>query len=239
MEPGSILVRAKWCPCGVTLPTGQSLCYECGDRLWQELYWLADMYESLFKALTHRLNVEKAEQVKVKGAKDPMVQGLALNDDAVELRHRIRNISVAGIQWLRQRNPGFPTMTFEVKPRLQFTARNLHWILSDWDPGRIDHWAAQVVEARLAAEALVTPQTELGQRIKVKGRLCSEKQEKLDGSIVVCGGELYIWSTDASVGECSNNPAHLVSRETLLREQSKLASEDRVRALVQAILKEP
>lgn len=197
----------------VTAAEGSALCLNCGDRLWQEIHWLADMYDHLFKALTHRLNVEKAEQVKVQGGKDPMVRGLDMNDDAATLRHDIRGIAYAGLGWLYQRNPDFrgqvdPEM--DVPRVLRFLARHLHWITSDLDPVRIGHWGSRVVAARQWAELLVTPAT--GHRVDLQGVSCQHQHED-----TLCGGGLYTYTEDTSVVLCGENPAHTVSRETAIR----------------------
>jgi hypothetical protein len=225
------------CDCGQVLPVGQILCLECGDRLWQELHWLADLYDHLEEALTHRINVERAEQVKVRGAKDPLVQGISLNDDAAGLRHEIRRVATYGTVWIGQRGLRRTGLN-EAGQDLRWVARNLHWILSDVgvaDPALWPHW---VVEVRLKAEELVTPAVERAAVVGT-GQACKSVEERLDGSLVPCGGEILIWTSDIAVGVCSVNPGHLVSRETILREKSRQAQADRVKALLSAILAKP
>lgn len=217
--------------------TGGSLCAECGDRLWQELHWLADMYDHLFQALTHRLNVEKAEQVKVHGGKDPMVRGMDLNDDAANLRHTIRGVAYAGLGWLYQRNPDFrgAVEAMDIPITLRFLARHLHWITSDQDPGRIKGWGSRVVEARTNAEILVTPAS--AHPIRIHGYTCQHWAVGMDGETVACGSAVHTYREDTSVVLCDLNPSHTVPRETAIRQAvAHRAKAAPTRRLIQAIL---
>lgn len=199
---------------------GSALCLACSERVWQELHWLADMYDHLFEALTHRLNVEKAEQVKVQGGKDPMVRGLDMNDDAAELRHEIRGVAYSGLAWLYQRNPEFAGDLKDpeqgIPPVLRFLARHLHWITSDLDPVRMGGWGSRVVEARQKAEALVTP--EKAHRIEVHGQLCQYPVQHDDGHDRPCHARTHTYREDTTLIICDKNPAHTVSRETAIRQ---------------------
>lgn len=222
--------------CGETRLPGYSLCGDCSDRLWRELYWLADLYDHLFEALTHRLNVEKAEQVKVSGGKDPMVRGLDLHEEAVALRSRIRWAEGYGVYWAAVR--GLPCEVPDTQPsaRLRWLARNLHWLLTDLDPKTVGFWGSKVVDLRQEAETLVTPQAETARRVQVQGRVCGVAVEALDGTLVLCGGGLWVWTGDLGTGVCDQNPGHLVSRETLVKERIKVVHEANTKALLRKIL---
>jgi hypothetical protein len=224
----------KW----VTTEQGRSLCAECADRIWQELHWLADVYDCLFAALTHRLNVEKAEQVKVHGGKDPMVRGMDLNDEAANLRHRIRGISYAGLAWLYERNPalGGVVPSGETAQVLRYIARHLHWVASDQDWDRMGNWGSRVVAARQDAEVLVTPAS--GHPIRIHGHTCQKEIQAEDGVYQICGSGLHTYREDTTLMWCDQNPAHTVSRETAIKQAVMARSQaGPARALLEAIAK--
>jgi len=224
----------KW----VRTEPGRALCVECTDRIWQELHWLADVYDCLFAALTHRLNVEKAEQVKVSGGKDPMVRGMDLNDEAANLRHRIRGIAYAGLAWLYERNPalGGVVPSEETARTLRYTARHLHWITSDRDAGRMANWGGRVVDARQDAEVLVTPAS--GHPIRIHGHTCQKEIQAEDGVYQICGSGMHTYREDTTLMWCDQNPAHTVSRETAIKQAVMARSQaGPTRALLEAIAK--
>lgn len=224
----------KW----VEAEAGSVLCADCSDRLWQELHWLADMYDHLFKALTNRLNVERAEQVKVAGGKDPMVRGLDLDVTAAHLRHRIRGIAYSGLAWLYQRNPQLQGKvdSADVVLSLRWVARHLHWITSDIDPGRMGSWGTRVIEARQEAETLVTPAS--GHPIKIHGHTCQAVVQAEGETVRACGSGLHTYREDTTLLWCDLNPAHTVSRETAIK-QALMAKTlaDPTRRLLAAIQK--
>lgn len=216
---------------------GYTVCGECADRLWQELHWLADCYEHLFPALTHRLNVERAEQVKVAGGKDPMVRGLDLQEEAVVLRAGIRAVTRWGTAWASRRGLNWGGQDTAIAAQLHWLARNLHWVLTDPDPEQTSYWAARVVWSRQQAEVLLTPQAAEARKFAVPGRLCAVAVERLDGSKTECGGGVHVWASDPGQGVCDLNPAHLVPRETLLRERVRVVDKQGTKALLEALLR--
>lgn len=221
----------------VPLP-GYVLCGECADRIWRELYWIADMHGYLVQALTRRLNVEKAEQVKVHGGKDPMVRGLELQEEAVAIRHTIRTIDRIGTGWIAQRGLRNPVDQTDTANRIRWIARNLHWLLSDTGNAEpFARWAGLVISTRLQAEILVTPQADPVHRVTVQGRTCQTAVERIDRTQEVCGGEIHIWANDPAQGVCDKNPAHIIPRETLIRERQTRAALDptAVKILLEAI----
>ncbi|ALY10014.1 hypothetical protein FDH62_gp56 [Arthrobacter phage Pumancara] len=210
---------------------GKLLCYVCSYRLWQELHWLADVYDPLFEALTRRLNVEqKAEQVKVRGSKDPMVTGLDLNDDAAKVRHDIRGIAYAGRGWLgglggdTARGPGRKGVAYE----LRYLARNLDTLDRDSGGGdKMKHWGSRVVAARLAAEKLLTPDPlRSAYFFHIEGLSC-EVNVGEDEQVTRCGGHLGVWMVEGQMVErdfsCAINPGHIVKRETAIRNAQRRA----------------
>jgi hypothetical protein len=219
---------------------GFAVCQRCADRVFNELHWLADMYDPLFAALTHRLNIEHAEKVKVSGGKDPMVRGMDLNDDAMELRHQIRQLGYAGLAWLYSRNGDLSgEVDLRDVPRsLQFLARHLHWLLSDAETGKMQHWGTRVVAARVAAEKLVTPQVPRSHVIRVPNVQCAHLAAGQDGRVRECGAGLHTYSADSTVLVCDNNPAHTVSRETAVRKAvTRRAKAGPTRLLFEAVAK--
>lgn len=222
--------------CGETRLPGYSLCGDCSDRLWRELYWLADLYDHLFQALTHRLNVEKAEQVVVHGGKDPLVRGLDLHEEAVTLRARVRAVGRFGVDWAKRRGLPCPVPDTQPSNRLRWLARNLHWLLTDLNPEWVSYWGSKVVDLRQEAEVLVTPQAEQARKTQVQGRSCAVAVEALDGTPVLCGGGIWVWTGDLGTGVCDQNPGHLVSRETLVKERAKVVHQANTKALLRKIL---
>lgn len=216
---------------------GYTVCGECADRLWQELHWLADVYDHLFEALTHRLNVERTEQVPVSGGKDPLVRGLDLQEEAVVLRAAIRATTRWGTAWASRRGLHWDGQDTAISRQLRWLARNLHWLLTDPDPEETSYWAARVVWARQSSEHLLTPQAESARKFGVPGRTCMVKVERLDGTQQWCGGAVHVWSSDPGQGVCDQNPAHLVSRETLLRERVRVVDKTGTKTLLEAILR--
>jgi hypothetical protein len=200
------------CPTGDGNQTqeGQSLCPGCADRLWAELRWLADMYPQLLPALTHRVNIEYVDRdkiVRVAGGKDPMVRGMDLHEDALGLRTTIRSIAYSGLGWVMERGLVLPAgLSTGVSETLRFVAKNLHWVLSDNDPDRISQWAARAIGTRLEAETLVTPAVAV-RKIRTN-QVCGHGDPG-------CSGDLIIWGSEP-VARCQINPAHTVSRETLI-----------------------
>jgi hypothetical protein len=215
---------------------GYTVCATCADRLWQELHWLADVYDHLFEALTHRLNVERAEQVSVSGGKDPMVRGLDLQEEAVVLRAGIRAVCRWGVGWAQRRGLSCRLPDTEISRALRWLARNLHWVLSDPDPEETSYWAARVVWSRQQAEHLLTPQAHEARKFGVPGRVCGVAVERLDGTTASCGGGVHVWASDPGQGVCDQNPAHLVPRETLLKERVRVVNKQGTKALLEAIL---
>lgn len=231
----------KYCPFhverdDVQAVDGFSVCQRCADRLFNELHWIADMYGPLLQALTHRLNVEKAEQVKVSGGKDPMVRGMDLNDDAMDLRHAMRGIAYAGIGWLVQRNPDFHGRA-DAEPggALRFIARHLHWLLSDPGP-EIGKWGARVIATRIAAEDLVTPAIPKARIIQVPNLRCQHLAAGIDGKIGACGSAMHTYNADSNLLVCDTNPAHTVSRETAIRKRLAKSNKAGANRLLAAIL---
>ncbi|ALY09205.1 hypothetical protein SEA_CHRIDISON_52 [Arthrobacter phage Chridison] len=203
------------------------------------------MYDPLFEALIRRMNVEqKAEQVKVRGAKDPMVTGIDLNDDATRVRHDIRGIAYAGRGWLGSlggdtaRGPGRKGIAYE----LRYLARNVNTL--DSDSGGADkmrHWGQRVVAARIAAENLLTPdplRSAYFFRIEDLGCEWNAGEEE---NPAPCGGRLGVWMVEGQMVDrdftCANNPGHVTKRETAIRNAQRRKSETAAAAkLIQAIL---
>ncbi|AZS07040.1 hypothetical protein SEA_CHEWCHEW_57 [Arthrobacter phage ChewChew] len=232
--------------CEARAEAGHLLCQTCGFRLWQELHWLADVYDPLFQALTRRMNVEeKAEQVKVQGAKDPMVTGLDLNDEAARVRHDIRGIAYAGRGWINllfagtSRGPGRKDVPYE----LRYLARNLDTL--DGDPAGADkmrHWGARVVAARQAAEKLVTPDPLMSAYFyRIENLACSIRSGEEGDSTVECGGALGVWMVQGKMVEkdftCAVNPGHTVTRDKAILDAHKRKTQALAgMKLIQAIL---
>lgn len=198
------------CPIdGNTRQDGQSLCPDCIDRVYSELRWLGAIYPQLLPALTHRIHVEHVDRDKVvivAGGGDPLKSGIDLHEDALQLRTQTRKLAYQGLGWLMERGYSRPAgASQEPGMVLREIARNLHWILSDDDPERIQDWAGALVATRLAAEDLITPATTIS-RIKTNQR-CQLGDD--------CPGELILWGTDPRA-VCQINPEHRVSRETLI-----------------------
>ncbi|QDH48245.1 hypothetical protein SEA_MAMAPEARL_57 [Arthrobacter phage MamaPearl] len=232
--------------CGDKAVQGRLLCQTCAYRLWQELHWLADVYDTLFEALTRRLNVEeKAEQVKVQGAKDPMVTGLDLNDDAARVRHDIRGIAYAGRGWIgllnggTHRGPGRKDVPYE----LRYLARNLDALDRDSSgTDKMRHWGARVVAARQAAEKLVTPDPLVSAYFyRIENLSCSIKSGEEGDSSVECGGALGVWMVQGKMVErdfsCAVNPGHTTTRDKAILDAHKRATQAKAAmGLIQAIL---
>ncbi|UYL86786.1 hypothetical protein SEA_ALBANESE_59 [Arthrobacter phage Albanese] len=224
---------------------GFMLCTICSYRLWQELHWLADVYEPLFEALTRRMNIEeKAEQVKVQGAKDPMVTGIALNDDAAKVRHDIRGIAYAGRGWIgllnggTARGPGRKTVPYE----LRYLARNFDQL--DRDPTgeeKMRHWGARIIAARQAAEKLITPDPlNSAYFYRVENLSCSV-QIGDEGQAMECGGSLGVWMVSGRMLDrdfsCNLNPTHITTREKAILDAHKRATQVKAATnLIRAIL---
>lgn len=203
------------CPTGDgnTLQPGQSLCLDCIDRLYSELRWLAAMYPQLLTALTHRINVERVESVRVSGGKDPMVRGMDLHEDALSLRAEIRKINIQGLAWMMERgHTGVHLKSPEIG--LRELGRDLHWILSDDDPDRILTWANRIILARQDSEELTTP--DVPTRRTPTQQICG-----LDVNGEPCPGDLIIWGSDP-IARCTIDVKHGVSRETLIYRLVKL-----------------
>lgn len=201
------------CPVdGNTRQAGQSVCPECADRIYQELRWLGAIYPQLLPALTQRIDrelIDRDKIVKVKGGGDPLKFGLELHEDALQLRTEIRKLAYQGLGWLLERGYQRPGVGGgEPQVVLVETARNIHWILSDDDPERVQEWACRLITARQQAEHLVTPDVPV---TRVRTR-----QECRQGPEGDCPGELVLWGTEP-VARCQINPIqHTVSRETLI-----------------------
>lgn len=203
------------CPTGDGNQTqeGQSVCPDCVDRLYSELRWLAAIYPQLLPALTQRVNVEgrvdRDKVVIVSGGGDPLKSGIDLHEDALALRTEIRRINVQGVAWMMERGHDRAKLQ-SPEIGLQVLARDLHWILSDDDGERMVEWAGRAIAARLSAENLITPNVPT-RKIWTNQRCCAP-EPYLEGG---CPGDLVIWGTEP-VARCQINPAHTVSRETLI-----------------------
>ena len=198
------------CPSGDgnVCPQGQALCGTCADRLWQELYWLAEVYPVLLDALVHKVNVEHREELGRAAPKDPLTRGLDLHEDALHLRTRIRSLAYSSLGWLLERGYTLQAgVSASVEVTLKTVARNLLWLLTDPDQERLLGLAALAVEYRLAAEGLTTP---AGVAAVHLGLPCDRHEGNW-----VCGGRLVLWPGEQEA-YCLNNPAHTVSRETLV-----------------------
>ncbi|AZF97695.1 hypothetical protein SEA_CALLIEOMALLEY_59 [Arthrobacter phage CallieOMalley] len=231
--------------CGSKAEPGKLLCDICSYRLWQELHWLADIYDPLFQALTRRLNVEeKAEQVKVKGAKDPMVTGLDLNDEAAKVRHDIRGIAYAGRGWINllgvgtSRGPGRKTVPYE----LRYLARNFDQLDRDSSgSAKMQHWGNRVIAARQAAEKLLTPDPlNSAYFYRIETLACSVECGD-EGQKIECGGALGVWIVSGKMLErdftCAINPAHIATRERAILDAHKRKTQyQAAKGLVEAIL---
>lgn len=227
---------------------GKLLCVGCEYRLWREIHWLADIYDPLFPALTTRLNVEeRIEQVKVSGAKDPMVQGMDLNDQAAGVRHEIRGIAYAGLGWILGRTaigsqPGYLPQT--IPSSLRWIALHLDQITGDGaGVDKIRHWGSRVVAARQKAEELITPQPLMREYwYSIDGMACSAEVGDEGKAEQECGGALGLWVVQGKAVTkdftCNLNPGHVTTRDRAIKDMyTRRMRAKQGAALLRAILR--
>lgn len=222
------------------------LCLNCEERLWQEINWLADIYEPLADCLQRKRVIDGDESPR-RGKGKGISQGLDLDDRVMEIRSAVRNLVKIGRLWILSRQgldgSDLPYQPDQIPAMLRWIARNLHWIVRDQTgEDRLRAYAVSVVQTRQAAEKLVQPKD--GEKpaywYQIDGLSCGMKVGEGSGQ-KVCGGNVGVWVVGGRPTHtgfiCEQNPGHVIPREQALRDARRRVSRAKeVGRLVEAIL---